>query len=69
MNISAGSLNGKTPDNHSGDRVRVHFCAQHKTPEYWQRLIRVQLKAVQRRNNERENGILKMLYEKERKAK
>mgnify|MGYP000585432684 CR=1 FL=1 len=41
----------------------------HKTTEYWQRLIRVQLKAVQRRNNEMENGILKMLYEKERKAK
>jgi hypothetical protein len=41
----------------------------HKTPEYWQRLIRVQIKAVQQRNNERENEILKMLYEKERKAK
>ena len=64
MNISAGSLNGKTPDNHFGDRVRVHFCAQYKTPDYWKRLIR-----VQRRNNERENEILKMLYEKERKAK
>ena len=36
----------------------------HKTPDYWKRLIRVQLKAVQRRNNERENEILKMLYEK-----
>ena len=40
----------------------------YKTKDYYKRLIRVQLKAVQRRNNERENEILKMLYEKERTA-
>jgi len=40
--------------------------AIYKTKDYYKRLIRVQLKAVQRRNNQRENEILKMLYEKEK---
>lgn len=38
----------------------------YKTKNYYKRLIRVQLKAVQCRNNERENEILRNLYEKEK---